>query len=389
MTCPQPPPFILFRKKVAVLGATGSVGTSAIRVLRAMKEQFQVVLLSAGGNHIDELAGLAAEFHAEYAVTSDESKKELLQSKLPASCQGFAGEKALCDLLVEKKIDIVVCAIVGLAALKPAAAVLESGKQLALASKEVMVTAGPQMMKLAAEHHVVILPVDSEHSAVFQCLERHLHEEIHKIILTASGGPFRTLPAEQLPFVTFTQAMKHPTWSMGPKVTLDSATLMNKALEMIEAHHLFQVRPDQVDVVVHPQSVVHSLVEWCDGSMHALLSAPDMRFPVQYALTWPDRLPAERRQLDLAALGSLTFRRPDPVRFPCLRLAAEACAAGGCATAVLAAADELAVARFLRGEIGYTDIAKTIERALDGAPKMKCDSIEAVFAANDWVWKSL
>ena len=252
----------------------------------------------------------------------------------------------------------------------------------------VLVMAGELVMRRAAERGVRVLPVDSEHSAVFQCMQGSPRSSVSSLTLTASGGPFLDDPAD-LSSVTPKQALTHPRWEMGPKVTVDSATMMNKGFEVIEARWLFGIPYDRIGVVVHPESIVHSLVTFSDGATLAQLSPPDMRVAIQYALSWPDRLPSERAALDLAAIGSLTFREPDPARFPCLGLVREALAAGGCAPAVLAAADELAVGRFLRGEIGFKDIERTVERALQTAPSVPCDTLEAVLAANDWVWKSL
>ena len=360
------------RRRVILLGATGSIGTSAVDVIRSNRDSFELVAVSALRSK-EKCEAIAREFGAK----------------------AYVGEEATLRAVEENEADVCLVATVGMSGIRPTVAAIDKGMDIALATKEVMVMAGEFVTARAKAKGVRFLPVDSEHSAIFQCLQEMGErvkgwkgERVSRLMLTASGGPFLDGP-DDLSSVTVEQTLNHPRWKMGPKVTVDSATMMNKGFEILEARWLFDIPVDRIEVVVHPESIVHSHVTFCDGSTLAQLCPPDMRVPIQYALTWPDRLPAERRQLDLAALGSLTFRRPDPVRFPCLRLAAEACAAGGCATAVLAAADELAVARFLRGEIGYTDIAKTIERALDGAPKMKCDSIEAVFAANDWVWKSL
>ena len=248
--------------------------------------------------------------------------------------------------------------------------------------------AGEFVTRRAREKGVRFLPVDSEHSAIFQCLQGSLRESVARLVLTASGGPFLDGP-DDLSSVTVEQALHHPRWNMGPKVTVDSSTMMNKGFEILEARWLFDVPVERIDVVVHPESIVHSLVTFSDGATLAQLSPPDMRVAIQYALTWPGRLASPRAALDLAAVGSLTFRNPDPVRFPCLRLVKEACERGGCAAAVLAAADEWAVDAFLKGRIGYTDIAKTVERCLDAAPEIPCDSLDAVWAANDWVWRFL
>lgn len=336
-----------------------------MRVLRAMCDQWDVVLLSAGGGRIDALAALTAEFAVPHAVTADAAQLPHLRALLPSTATAYGGNDALCALLRELDIDLVICAIVGLAALEPAIAALGSGKRLALASKEVLVTAGTLVMDLAREKNITILPVDSEHSALFQCLDRHDPAEVEKLLLTASGGPFRKTPAADLAKVTFDQAMAHPTWNMGPKVTLDSATLMNKALEMIEAHYLFAMDQSRIDVLVHPQSIVHSMVEWRDGSVTALLSEPDMAFPIQYALTAPDRIPTGLKRLDLTKSGPLTFEAPDEKRFPSLRFARRAMIEGGTMSAVMNAANEAACLRFCAGEIRLPDIWTIIEKTMD------------------------
>ena len=272
--------------------------------------------------------------------------------------------------------------------LKPTLAAIEKGMDVALATKEVMVMAGEFVTRRAKERGVRLLPVDSEHSALFQCMQGSPRESVERLVLTASGGPFLDEPAD-LSTVAVEQALNHPRWKMGPKVTIDSSTMMNKGFEILEARWLFDIPVGKIDVVVHPESIVHSLVTFSDGATLAQLSPPDMRVAIQYALTWPNRLPSERAALDLAKLGSLTFRAPDPVRFPCLRLVKEACDRGGCAAAVLAAADEWAVDAFLNGKIKYTDIAKTVEECLGNTPDIPCDSLDAVWAATEWVSKHL
>ena len=362
-------------KKVIILGATGSIGTSAIDVVRTHPDDFSIVAVSAFRSR-EKCEAIAREFGAK----------------------AYVGEEAALRAVEENDADVCLVATVGLSGLKPTVAAIEKGMDIALATKEVMVMAGELVTALARKRGVRFLPVDSEHSAIFQCLGEAargvdagdeavrtplLHREVEKLILTASGGPFLDGPAD-LSTVTVEQALNHPRWKMGPKVTVDSATMMNKGFEILEARWLFDVPVKDIEVVVHPESIVHSLVTFRDGSTLAQLCPPDMRVPIQYALSWPDRLPAERAKLDLAALGRLTFRAPDPVRFPCLRLVKEACEAGGCATAVLAAADEWAVDAFLKGKIGYVDIAKTVEDALAQAPRFEMSSLDAVFAANEW-----
>ncbi|MBO7684529.1 MAG: 1-deoxy-D-xylulose-5-phosphate reductoisomerase [Kiritimatiellae bacterium] len=352
-------------KRVIILGATGSIGAGAADVVRAPPDEFSVVAVAARSSR-ERAEALASEFGA----------------------RAYVGEDAARRAVEENDADVCLVATVGVSGLAPTVAAMERGMDVALATKEVLVMAGELVMRLARDRGVRMLPVDSEHSAIFQCMQGSPRESVSSITLTASGGPFLDAPAD-LSSVTPEQALAHPRWKMGPKVTVDSATMMNKGFEVIEARWLFDVPYDRIDVVVHPESVVHSLVTFSDGATLAQLSPPDMRVPIQYALSWPARLPAERERLDLAAAGALTFRAPDPARFPCLRLVKEALAAGGCATAVLAAADELAVARFLRGEIRFTDIEKTVERALETMPSSPCDSLDAVFAAADWAAKTL
>ena len=352
-------------KKVIILGATGSIGTSAIDVVRTHPEDFSVVAVSAFRSR-EKCEALARAFGAK----------------------AYVGEDAALRAVEENDADVCLVATVGVSGLRPTLAAIEKGMDVALATKEVLVMAGELVTARARAKGVRFLPVDSEHSAIFQCLGDGegavaMRRTVDRLILTASGGPFLDGP-EDLTTVTVEQALNPPRWKMGPKVTVDSSTMMNKGFEILEARWLFDVPVDRIDVVVHPESVVHSLVTFTDGSTLAQLCPPDMRVPIQYALSWPDRLPAERAELDLAALGSLTFRRPDPVRFPCLRLAKEACAAGGCETAVLAAADEWAVDAFIKGMIGYTDIARTVEETLAKAPRFEMTSLEAVFEATAW-----
>ena len=368
-------------KKLILLGATGSIGTSTVDVVRSHRDDFTIVAVSAFSSR-EKCEAIAREFGAK----------------------AYVGEDAALRAVEENEADVCLVATVGMSGLKPTVAAIGKGMDIALATKEVMVMAGELVTALAKRKGVRFLPVDSEHSAIFQCLGgRDMARgadfsqaagkplprwDVAKLILTASGGPFLDGPAD-LSQVTVAEALNHPRWKMGPKVTVDSATMMNKGFEILEARWLFDVPVGQIDVVVHPESIVHSLVTFKDGSTMAQLCPPDMRVPIQYALSWPDRLPAERAALDLAALGSLTFRKPDPVRFPCLRLVKEACAAGGCATAVLAAADEWAVDAFIKGKIKYTEIAQTVEKTLSKAPKFEMDSLDAVFAAADWVRESL
>ena len=349
-------------KRILILGATGSIGTSACDVIRTHSSDFR-------------LAGLA--------VRSNREKAEALGREFGAPV--FCGEDAAARAVAETDADLVLVSTVGLSGLAPTLAAIEKGVDVALATKEVMVAAGELVCARAEAKGVKILPVDSEHSAIFQCLAGDAgwrgRRDVSRLILTASGGPFLDGP-DDLSSVTPEQALNHPRWKMGPKVTVDSSTMMNKGFEILEARWLFDVPADRIDVVVHPESIVHSLVEFTDGATLAQLSPPDMRVPIQYAFSWPDRLPAERARLDLATLSSLTFRAPDEARFPALRLVKDAARAGGTKTAVLSAADEVAVARFLAGEIRYTDIVRLVEAVVNAAPDLPCDSIENILAAD-------
>ena len=357
-------------KRLILLGATGSIGTSTVDVVRTHPDDFRIVAVSALHSK-EKCEALAREFGAK----------------------AYVGEDAALRAVEENDADICLVATVGMSGLSPTVAAIEKGMDIALATKEVMVMAGELVTALAKQKGVKFLPVDSEHSAIFQCIQGvgvrgRSTKEIDKLILTASGGPFFDGP-EDLSAVTVAEALNHPRWKMGPKVTIDSSTMMNKGFEILEARWLFDVPVKDIEVVVHPESVVHSLVTFVDGSTIAQLCPPDMRVPIQYALSWPERLPAERAKLDLAALAKLTFREPDPVRFPCLRLVKEACEAGGCATVVLAAADEWAVDAFIKGKIRYTDIAKTVEETLAKAPRFEMTSLDAVFEANEWTLRRL
>jgi len=372
------------KKRIALLGATGSVGTSAVRVLRELKDDFTLDLISAGGGHLNELAALAQEFSVPAVVIADETKLEQLKTLLPAGSKAYAGEASLCGLLKDNPYDIVLGAIVGNAAIRPVVAAIEAEHTVALASKEVMVVAGTPVMALAKRNGVQILPVDSEHSALYQCLQGHDPAGVQQLILTASGGPFRTKTMQEIGRMTWADAMKHPTWSMGPKVTLDSATLMNKALEMIEARHLFQVEPEKIGVMVHPQSIVHSMVEWTDGAVTALLSMPDMRFPVQFALTEGKRVPGALPRLDPAKIATLTFEAPDEVKFPSLGFARRAMAENGTMPAVMNAANEAACLRFRAGEIPVPGIWDMIERTMDAHKTVREPSWDELFEADRW-----
>ena len=351
------------RRKIVILGATGSIGSSTLDVIARSPERFEVVAVTAATN-VDALAEIARRTDAKLAVVAEDAKLGRLRDLLAGTaCEAAAGEHALVGA-ASGDADLIIAAIVGCAGLKPVMAAIEAGKMVALANKEALVTAGALMTDAAAAHGATILPVDSEHNAIFQCLAGSRKEDVSKVILTASGGPFRTASREGLSSVTPAQAIAHPNWSMGAKISVDSATLMNKGLELIEAHYLFGLPSHQIDVVIHPQSTVHSLVEFVDGSVLAQLGAPDMRIPIAYALAWPQRIATPAERLDLTALGRLDFAAPDIERFPALRIAREALEAGGASPIVLNAANEVAVDSFLKGRIRFTDIAGTVEDAL-------------------------
>ena len=352
------------RRKIAILGATGSIGKSTLDLVERNPERFEVVAVTAATNS-EALADIARRTGAKFAAVADEGRLTDLQERLSSTnCRTAAGEGALIEA-AGSAADLVIAAIVGCAGLRPVMAAVEAGKTVALANKEALVTAGSLMTEAASKSGATILPVDSEHNAIFQCLACSSKDSISKIILTASGGPFRTASAETIRDATPAQAVAHPNWSMGAKISVDSATMMNKGLELIEAHHLFSVPSDRIEIVIHPQSVVHSLVEFADGSVLAQLGSPDMRIPIAYALAWPQRMPTPAQRLDLPAIARLDFEAPDLERFPALKLARDALEKGGAAPIVLNAANETAVARFLRGSIGFTDIARLVERALE------------------------
>jgi 1-deoxy-D-xylulose-5-phosphate reductoisomerase len=353
-------------RTITLLGATGSIGSSTVDLLRRNLTSYQVEAVTAHRNGA-ALARLAREIGARFAAVAEpdaygELKAELAGTRIEAA----AGPDALVEA-AQRPADWVMAAITGAASLKPTLAAAERGATVALANKECLVCAGALFMRRAAAAGALVLPVDSEHNAIFQALSAGRRQDVRRIILTASGGPFRTWPVDAIRKVTLEQALKHPTWSMGPKVTIDSATLMNKGLELIEARHLFALAPDELDVVVHPQSVVHGLVEFCDGSVIAQLGSPDMRIPIAHCLAYPERIGTPAQRLDLARISSLTFEQPDPVRFPALGLARQALAAGGAAPTVLNAANEIAVAQFVGGRLGFAGIPALVEATLDAA----------------------
>ncbi len=374
------------KKRVVILGSTGSIGTSALKVARDIPERMQPVALAAHSN-VESLAAQAREFGVRDVCIYDASKAAELQRLLPSGCRVYTGEEGLCRLATLAEADMVLVSIIGTAGLRPTLAAIEAGKDLAIASKEILVMAGEVVIQRAAEKGINVLPVDSEHNAIFQCLQgnRGGAEQVKRLILTASGGPFRTLPADQLEGVTLERALQHPTWKMGRKITIDSATLFNKGLEMIEARWLFGIPMERVDVIVHPQSIVHSLVEYRDGSILAQLSSSDMCFPIQYAVTWPDRIPNSLPQLDLARLASLHFEAPRVQDFPALSLARQAGITGGTMPAMFNAANEVAVQAFVEGRLSFPGIWRTVETVLShAAPRDYRGQLDIILEDDAW-----
>jgi 1-deoxy-D-xylulose-5-phosphate reductoisomerase len=349
-------------KRIAILGATGSIGRSTLDLVEAAPDRFQVTAVTAASN-VAELADIARRTGASLAVIADEGRLPELRAALSGTnMHAAAGEAALAEAAVSA--DLVIAAIVGTAGLAPVMAAVRAGKTIALANKEALVSAGALMIEEAKRTGATLLPVDSEHNAIFQCLAGQDCDRVSRLILTASGGPFRTFSLEEMARVTPAQAVAHPNWSMGAKISVDSATMMNKGLELIEAHHLFALPEERIDILVHPQSVIHSLVEYVDGSMLAQLGSPDMRVPIGHVLAWPERMPTGARRLDLLEVARLDFEAPDPVRFPALRLAREALRRGEAAPLVLNAANEVAVEAFLGDAIHFPDIAAIVEDLL-------------------------
>lgn len=369
-------------KRIAILGSTGSIGTQTLDVVREHADEYEAYALTAGHN-AELLIAQAREFHPEVVVIADESRYETVREALAdLPIKVWAGAEAIGDAASLPDVDVVVTAMVGFAGLRPTVAAIEAGKTIALANKETLVVAGELITELAVKHRAPILPVDSEHSAIFQSLVGEDGNAIDKVLLTASGGPFRTTPIEELANVTAARALKHPNWEMGAKITIDSATMMNKGFEMIEAKWLFGVEPERIEVLVHPESIVHSAVQLADGGVKAQLGVPDMRLPIQYALSFPRRLSLSGERLDLAALGRLTFERPDFDKFDCLRIAYEAIAAGGNLPCVVNAANEVANAAFRRGAVGFLDIPRLIRRAMTDATRCQRASLSDYLASD-------
>jgi len=369
------------KRRVTLLGATGSIGRSTLDLIARNPEQFEIEALTARQS-VTELAAAARKFRAKQAVVADPHHYAALKDALAGSgIEAAAGAEAVAEA-ARRPADVVVAAIVGAAGLAPTLAAVRRGATVVLANKEALVCAGPLMMAAVEQSGAILLPADSEHNAIFQVFEQNQRHAIERIILTASGGPFRTFRIEEMARVTPAQAVAHPNWEMGAKISVDSATMMNKGLELIEAHFLFDLPEERIEILIHPQSVIHSLVGYADGSVLAQLGVPDMRTPLAYCLSWPIRMNAPVARLDLAALATLTFEPPDDLRFPALRLARAALRAGGLQPAILNAANEVAVEAFLAGRLGFTEIAATAEAVLDQVPAAAMNSLEEMAAAD-------
>jgi len=368
------------KKQIAILGSTGSIGTQALKVIEEHPDLYEAYALTAN-NQVELLAEQARKFMPAAVVIANEAKylqlKEML-ADLPI--QVYAGADALCEIVESKPIDVVLASMVGYAGLRPTMNAIRAGKAIALANKETLVVAGELINALAQQYHTPILPVDSEHSAIFQCLEPN--NALEKVILTASGGPFRKFTMEQLRHVTKEQALKHPNWDMGAKITIDSATMMNKGFEVIEAKWLFGVRPDQIEVVVHPQSVIHSMVQYEDGAVKAQLGMPDMRLPIQYAFSYPQRIKASFDRLDFSTMKELTFEQPDTNRFRCLALAYEALNRGGNMACIVNAANEVVVSAFLKDRIPFLRMSEVIEQSIAKVPFIQTPTYEDYVATD-------
>ena len=352
------------KRQIAILGSTGSIGTQALQVIEEHSDLYEAYALTAN-NNVELLIEQARRHQPDVVVIANEAHYTTLRDALAdLPIKVYAGSDALNEVVEAEPIDMVLASMVGYAGLRPTMNAIRAGKAIALANKETLVVAGELVTQLALEHQVPILPVDSEHSAIFQCLSGEAHNPIEKLLLTASGGPFRTWSIEQLQHATREQALKHPNWDMGAKITIDSASMMNKGFEVIEAKWLFDVTPEQIEVVVHPQSVIHSMVQFADGSVKAQLGTPDMRLPIQYAFSYPQRLSLSSQRLDFSSLSSLTFEQPDPVRFRNLALSFEALERGGNMPCILNAANEVCVAAFLKERIGFLQMSDVIEQTM-------------------------
>ena len=379
-------------KAITILGSTGSIGTQTLDIVTHHPDRFRVVGLAAGSN-VSLLAEQIRTFKPEIVALGDESKLAELKDAIASSPQPkiLVGQEGICEVARYGDASSVVTGIVGCAGLLPTIAAIEAGKDIALANKETLIAGAPVVLPLVKQHGIKLLPADSEHSAIFQCLQGVPDGGLRRIVLTASGGSFRDLPVEQLSSVTVKDALKHPNWSMGQKITIDSATLMNKGLEVIEAHYLFDLDYDRIDIVIHPQSIIHSLIEVQDTSVLAQLGWPDMRLPLLYALSWPDRIYTDWEQLDLVKAGNLTFDEPDHQKYPCMQLAYAAGKAGGLMPAVLNAANERTVALFLQEKISFLDIPRLIEAVCDRFTSQNTlqPSLDDIIAADGWARQAI
>ena len=375
------------KRRIAILGSTGSIGRQALDVISQHRDLFEVELLTAN-NSSDLLIRQAIEFEANAVVICNESKyKEVSEALEPHYIKTFAGMQSVCDLVCGDNIDIVLTSMVGFSGLASTVAAVKAGQTIALANKETLVAAGHIVMDLAAKYHARILPVDSEHSAIFQCLMGSAGADIEKIHLTASGGPFRTWSREEIAGATVEQALNHPNWSMGSKITIDSATMMNKGLEIIEARWLFGTPGEKIHVVVHPESIIHSMVEYADGSVIAQMGHPDMREAIQFAFSYPERLTLDNKKLNFADLGTLSFFEPDMAKFPALGLAYESLAKGGNMACIMNAANEAAVAAFLKGKIGFYEITDVVGKCMAEGPFIKDPDLDAIFRTNEEAYR--
>lgn len=375
------------KRRVAILGSTGSIGRQALDVISQHRDLFEVELLTAN-NSSHLLIRQAIEFEANAVVICNKSKyKEVSEALEPHYIKTFAGMQSVCDLVCGDNIDIVLTSMVGFSGLASTVAAVKAGKTIALANKETLVAAGHIVMDLAVKYHARILPVDSEHSAIFQCLMGSAGADIEKIHLTASGGPFRTWSREEIAGATVEQALNHPNWSMGSKITIDSATMMNKGLEIIEARWLFGTPGEKIHVVVHPESIIHSMVEYADGSVIAQMGHPDMREAIQFAFSYPERLTLDNKKLNFADLGTLSFFEPDMAKFPALGLAYESLAKGGNMACIMNAANEAAVAAFLKGKIGFYEITDVVGKCMAEGPFIKDPDLDAIFRTNEEAYR--
>ena len=371
------------RREIAILGSTGSIGENALDVVAQFPERIDVVALAAGRNW-ERLVEQAKQFRPKIVSVADDADAARIQDALPPGIRALSGDEGLSEVAAGAGASLVVSALVGAAGLRPTLAAIDVGASIALANKEVLVMAGELVTSRTSAREVELLPVDSEHAGVAQALADRPHSQVERIVLTASGGPFRNHSIEAMRNVSLEEALNHPNWKMGPKITIDSASMMNKGLEIIEARWLFGLNPEQVEVLVHPQSIVHAMVEFVDGSFVAQMSMPDMRIPIAQAIFSPERLPINSPRLDLAQVGSLTFEAPAPERFPCLVHARNAMREGGTAPAVLNAANEVAVASFLSGASEFMDIPDVVEAALEAHENMEADALETILEADRW-----